>query len=71
MTQTFEHWRLDAISHTDRLVGAAMAKMHDVNEAHMMVHGVMWRAMTDMLAPVSGLQLDTALDGALRTRLHI
>ncbi len=68
MTQTFEHWRLDTIAHTDRLIGIAMHDMQDLNEAHMVVHGVMWRAMTDMLAPVSGAQLDTALEGALRRR---
>ena len=68
MAQIFEQWRLDAVAHTERLVDFAMHEMHDLNEAHMMVHGVMWRAMTDMMAPTSGAQLDTALKGALRTR---
>lgn len=66
MTMLFEHWRLDIVSHTDRMVAAAMDEVHDMNAARMMVHDVMAQAMTDMLAPVSRRELDTALGHALR-----
>ncbi|HVK80523.1 MAG TPA: hypothetical protein VM915_07910 [Verrucomicrobiae bacterium] len=65
MTQLNDQWRLDVVANTDRLVGVAMRQLHDTNEAHVIVHDVMWRAMTDMLAPISARQLDIALDRAL------
>lgn len=65
MTQLSDQWRLDVVANTDRLIGNAMLRVHDTNEAHVIVHDVMWRAMTDMLAPVSAVQLDVALDHAL------
>ena len=66
MTMLCEQWRLDVISHTDRMTSAAMDEIQDRNEASMMVHDVMARAMTDMLAPISRRELDTALGRALR-----
>ncbi len=66
MPQTSEHWRLNAISHTDRLTGVAMHQLDDTNEARWLVHRVLLRAMDNMLGPISGLTLDAALAGALR-----
>lgn len=68
MSTTADHWRLDTVAHTDRLIGVAMKHLNDANEARWLVHRVMMRTMTDMLAPTNRRDLDTALTRALRTR---
>ena len=65
MTTTAEIWRIDVIAEGDRMTAAAMCELHDANAARALVHDVMWRAMTDMLGPVSPSQLDSALGQAL------
>lgn len=59
-------WRLGAISHTDRMIDAAMDELGDANEARWLVHRVMLNAMNDMRAPAKRRDLDTALGQALR-----
>lgn len=59
-------WQLGIISHTDRMVAAAMHQLADANEARWLVHRVMLHAMTDMRAPAKRRDLDTALGDALR-----
>jgi hypothetical protein len=66
MPATADQWRLNAITHTERLIGAAMHQLDDANEARWLVHRVLLSAMTDMLGPISGVDLDTALASVLR-----
>ena len=61
-----KQWRLDVLAHGDGLIATAVHHTGNINEAHFMVHGVMSRAMTDMLGPVSRRELDTDLCQALR-----
>ncbi|MET0181246.1 MAG: hypothetical protein ABW199_00010 [Caulobacterales bacterium] len=60
MSSTTDHWRLSAITHTDRLVGLAMRQLDDSNEARArwVVHRVLLRAMDNMLGP-SAARLST------------
>lgn len=66
MPSTADHWRLSALAHTDRLIGLAMHQLDDANEARWVVHGVLLRAMDNMLGPISSIDLDVALSGVLR-----
>ncbi|ANP45785.1 hypothetical protein ATE48_07545 [Candidatus Viadribacter manganicus] len=66
MPSTTDHWRLSAVAHTDRLIGLAMHQLDDANEARWVVHRVLLRAMDNMLAPISGFDLDAALSRVLR-----
>ncbi|MGD9981128.1 MAG: hypothetical protein AB7H66_08625 [Hyphomonadaceae bacterium] len=66
MLSTAIQWRLDAITHTDRLIAVAMEQLNDVNESRWLVHRVLLRAMTDMIGPATRGDLDTALGCALR-----
>lgn len=59
-------WRLGVISHTDRMIDAAMDELGDANEARWLVHRVMLNAMHEMRAPAHRRDLDTALGQALR-----
>lgn len=61
-------WRLYVIAQTDRLTDAAMEETGDMNEARLLVHGVVSRAMTDTERPLSRRQLDTDMGRALRKR---
>jgi len=61
-----EAWRLDAVSHSDRLIGVAMHQLDDANEACFLVHRVLSDAMRWMTAPATRRDLDTALGRALR-----
>jgi hypothetical protein len=63
---TAANWRLGVISHTDRMVEAAMYQLSDANEARWLVHRVMLDAMHEMDAPANRRDLDTALGRALR-----
>ena len=65
---TTTQWRLDVIAQGDRLTGAAMEETADMNEARLLVHGVVSRAMTDIEGPVSRGELDTDMGRALRKR---
>ena len=66
MTDT--QWRLDVVSHGDRLAVAAHNETGDINEARLLVHQVITRAMTNLAGPVSHDELDTHLGRALRKR---
>ena len=66
MSNTADLWHLDVVAHTERMVATAMEQVPDANEARFIVHGVMQRAMNDMLGPASRAQLYVALDDALR-----
>jgi hypothetical protein len=68
MTHTAEHWRLNILAQGDRLIATAMDELHDSNAAHLMVHDVMYAAMSDVLAPVPRRDLDTELGRALQLR---
>jgi hypothetical protein len=66
MNAPADHWRLNIVSHSERLVTAAMDEVHDANLARLLVHGVMYSAMAHLLAPVPRRDLDIALGRALR-----
>ena len=66
MANTAEHWLLDVIGQTDRMVTVANTQLNDINEARWLVHRVMLHAMTDMVGPASARDLDAALGRALR-----
>jgi hypothetical protein len=66
MTKT--QWRLDILTHGDRLTDAAMEETADMNEAKLLVHGVVSRAMSGIDGPVSHGELDTDMGHALRKR---
>ena len=66
MTAHHTRWKLDIITHTDRMVVAAMHQLADANEARWFVHRIMHHAMTDMNAPSNRRDLDSALGAALR-----
>ena len=59
-------WRLAVASNSKRMIAAAMEYLDDANEARWLVHGVMLGAMTNITAPISRRELDTALGRALR-----
>jgi hypothetical protein len=61
-------WRLDVLSHGDRLTDAALDETGDMNEAKLLVHSVISRAMSGIDGPVSRRDLDTDLGRALRKR---
>jgi hypothetical protein len=63
---TLIQWRLDIVAESDRMVAAAMHQLSDANEARWLVHRVMLAAMTDMRAPATRRELDSALGEALR-----
>jgi hypothetical protein len=63
-----DHQRLDVIEHGPRLNEIAAAQTKDVNAAHLIVHGVLARAMDDDVSPVSADALDLALMHALAAR---
>jgi hypothetical protein len=65
---TATQWRLDVIAHGDRLAAAAMEETADMNEARLLVHGVISRAMSGITGPVSRRELDTDMGRALRKR---
>lgn len=65
---TTTQWRLDVIAQGDRLTDAAMEQTSDMNEARLLVHGVIARAITDMGGPISRRALDTDMGRALRKR---
>jgi hypothetical protein len=65
---TTTQWRLDILTHGDRLTDAAMEATADMNEARLLVHGVVSRAMWGADGPVSRRDLDTDLGLALRKR---
>jgi hypothetical protein len=67
MTATTQ-WRLDVLSHADRLTDAALEETSDMNEARLLVHGVMTRALADISGPRSRRALDTDMGRALRRR---
>lgn len=56
---------LEVVSHGGRLNRAAALHTRDVNAAHLVVHGVLARAMDDGIAPISHTMLDDALSQAL------
>jgi hypothetical protein len=60
-----EAWRLDAVSHSDRLIGVAMHQLDDANAACLLVHRVLTGAMQTMTAPATRRDLDNALGRAL------
>lgn len=67
--QSFQdHQRLDVIEHGPRLNEIAAAQTNDVNAAHLIVHGVLARAMDEEESPVSAEALDLALMHALAAR---
>jgi hypothetical protein len=68
MTEAATQWRLDVLSHADRLADAAHEQTADTNEARYLVHGVIARALADITGPVSRRDLDTDLGRALRRR---
>lgn len=63
-----DHQRLDVLEHGPRLNEIAAAQTKDVNAAHLIVHGVLARAMDDGFSPVSADALDLALMHALAAR---
>lgn len=67
MTAT-KQWRIGALSQADRLTDAALADTCDMNEARLLVHGVMARAFADISGPISRHTLDSDLGRALRRR---
>ena len=67
MTTTAQ-WRLDVVAHGDRLADAAMEETGDINEARLLVHGVISRAMSGAEGPISRRELDTDMGRALRKR---
>ena len=67
MTTTTQ-WRLDVIAQGDRLTDAAMEETSDMNEAKLIVHGVVSRAMSGIEGPVSNGALDTYMGHALLKR---
>jgi len=69
MANTAEHWLLDIIDQTDRMVTRANNQLNDLNEARWLVHRVMLRAMTDMVGPATPRDLDAALGRALCAHL--
>jgi hypothetical protein len=56
---------LEVVSHGARLNVAAALHTNDANAAHLVVHGVLARAMDDEAAPISHAVLDDALSRAL------
>lgn len=66
MTAIHDQWRLDVLSHGARLVVLATSKTDDLNEAHLLVHRVMARAMNEMVEGVTGDELDAALARSFR-----
>ena len=67
MTTTTQ-WRLDVIAQGDRLTDTAMEETSDMNEAKLIVHGVVSRAMSGIEGPVSSGALDTDMGHALLKR---
>ena len=65
MTTTAEHWRIDILGNSDRMIAAAMVQLNDANEARWFVHQVMLDAMTDMRGPAVQSDLDAALHDRL------
>jgi len=63
-----DHQRLDVIEHGPRLNEIAASQTKDVNAAHLIVHGVLARAMDDGVSPVSADALNLALMHALAAR---
>lgn len=63
-----DHQRLGVIEHGPRLNEIAAAQTKDVNAAHLIVHGVLARAMDDGASPVSADALNLALMHALAAR---
>ena len=65
---TKTQWRLDVIAQGDRLTDAAMEETSDMNEAKLLVHGVVSRAITGIESAVSDGKLDADMGRALRKR---
>ena len=61
MTTRTDQCFLNVLSQGGRLNVLAGNQISDVNEARLLVHGVMARAMNDVCAPVTEHDLDLAL----------
>jgi hypothetical protein len=65
---TFAHWRLDLLAHGERMLATATERTGDANEAHLLVHDVMARAVNGAQSTVSRQDLDDELERALGAR---
>ena len=64
----FDQDRLDVLAQGGRLTEAAMEHVEGANEAGLLVHGVLARALDGIIGPVSRGALDADLGRALRAR---
>lgn len=60
--------KIDVLAHGKRLHQLASGQISDVNEAHLLVHGVLARAMRGDIAPVTSAGMDASLWKALHAR---
>lgn len=60
--------RLDIVGQGGRLSRIAIARLGDINEGRLIVHGLLAQALADEKSDASVLGLDAALHAALRAR---